>query len=71
MEKENNLSDKNFSRFWKMTYRFCDNIKIYMDFVYGNKNGKITSKEVDAVKDYIRKGFENIIKNTISDNGNN
>lgn len=56
------LRRKKMSNIWKMTYRFMDNIKTYMDNIYELKNGNITIKEYEEILGYIKKGLNNIIK---------
>lgn len=68
MEK-NELTARQVSNMWKMTYRFMDNVKTYMDELYKEKNGNITENDYIKVKDYIGTGLNNITKNIIEKYG--
>ena len=61
MEK-NELTTRQISNMWKMTYRFMDNVKTYMDELYREKNGNITENDYVKVKNYIDNGLNNITK---------
>ena len=61
MEK-NELTTRQISNMWKMTYRFMDNVKTYMDELYREKNGNITENDYMKVKGYIDTGLNNITK---------
>ena len=61
MEK-NELTARQVSNMWKMTYRFMDNVKTYMDELYREKNGNITENGYIKVKNYIDTGLNNITK---------
>ena len=45
---------------WKLTYRFMDNVKMFMDYVYGNSNGDITLEKYQDMKKYIIDGLNSI-----------
>ena len=64
MEKK--LTDKQAKLFWKMSYRFADNIKTYMDEIYKDKKGEITENEICDLDDFKTKGWNNIIKSVTS-----
>jgi hypothetical protein len=61
MEK-NELTPRQISNMWKMTYNFMRNVKTYMDELYKEKNGNITENDYIKVKDYIDNGLNNITK---------
>jgi len=61
MEK-NELTPRQISNMWKMTYNFMNNVKTYMDELYREKNGNITENDYIKVKDYIDTGLNNITK---------
>lgn len=61
MEK-NELTTRQISNMWKMTYNFMNNVKTYMDELYREKNGNITENDYIKVKDYIDTGLNNITK---------
>ena len=61
MEKSE-LTARQVSNMWKMTYRFMDNVKTYMDELYREKNGNITENDYIKVKKYINTGLNNITK---------
>lgn len=62
---DNKLTKEQAERFWKMAYRFNDNIKMYMDVVYEEKKGVITDKEINDLENYRIDGCSNVIKNTL------
>lgn len=62
---DNKLTKEQAERFWKMAYRFNDNLKTYMDSVYEEKKGVITSKEINDLEIYRIDGWSNVIKNTL------
>ena len=59
---KNELTARQVSNMWKMTYRFMDNVKTYMDELYREKNGNITENGYIKVKNYIDTGLNNITK---------
>jgi hypothetical protein len=61
MEK-NELTPRQISNMWKMTYNFMNNVKTYMDELYKEKNGNITENDFMKVKKYIDTGLNNITK---------
>ena len=61
MEK-NELTTRQISNMWKMTYNFMNNVKTYMDELYKEKNGNITENDFMKVKKYIDTGLNNITK---------
>ena len=48
--------------FWKQTYRFMDNVKVYMDEIYKVNFDNLTEKDVKKVITYIQDGMNEIIK---------
>lgn len=62
---DNKLTKEQAERFWKMAYRFNDNLKTYMDSVYEEKKGVITSKEINDLEIYRIDGWSNVIKNAL------
>lgn len=60
--EENELTPRQVSNMWKMTYNFMNNVKTYMDELYKEKNGNITENDYMKVKDYIDTGLNNITK---------
>lgn len=59
------LTNKQAETIWKMAYRLNDNIKTYMDSVYEEKNGIITDKEINDLKNYKIKAWSGIIRSVI------
>ena len=49
-------------RFWMQTYRFMDNVKVYMDEIYKVNFDKLTENDVKNVISYIQDGINEIIK---------
>ena len=60
--ENNELTTRQISNMWKVTYRFMDNVKTYMDELYREKNGNITENDYIKVKNYIDNGLNNITK---------
>ena len=60
--EENELTPRQVSNMWKMTYNFMNNVKTYMDELYKEKNGNITENDYMKVKGYIDTGLNNITK---------
>lgn len=62
MMEDNELTPRQVSNIWKMTYNFMNNVKTYMDELYKEKSGNITENDYMKVKDYIDTGLNNITK---------
>ena len=60
--EDNELTPRQVSNIWKMTYNFMNNVKTYMDELYKEKSGNITENDYMKVKDYIDTGLNNITK---------
>ena len=61
------LTNKQAEMFWKLAYNLNAGIKKYMDYVYEEKNGVITDKEINDLENYKINGWNNIV-NTITKN---
>jgi len=62
---DSKLTKEQAEKFWKMAYRLNDNIKTYMDYVYEEKNGEITEKEINDLENYKIDGWNGIVRNVV------
>lgn len=56
------LSDKKAFNYWRMIYRFMDNVKNAMDNTYRNKKDAISMEDVNDVIEYINTSLQMIVK---------